>query len=133
MSEHPNVAKIRASLDAYNRGDIDSYVANFADDILWHVGGDHPYSGDYHGKQEVRDYFRKMRSQTADTMKLEPVEVMASDAHAALFMRVTATRGDQRLDTLLAEAIRFDDDGRWKEFWALGEDQAAIDAFWEGK
>jgi hypothetical protein len=133
MSEHPNVAKIRASLDAYNRGDIDAYMKNFADDILWHVGGDHPNSGDYRGKEAVRDYFKSVRSKTSETIKLDPIEILASEAHAALFMRVTAAQGGKRLDMLLAEAIRFDDAGRWKEFWALGEDQAAIDAFWRGE
>jgi hypothetical protein len=31
---------------------------------------------------------------------------------------------------LLAEALTLDDQGRWSEYWALSNDQGAVDAFW---
>jgi hypothetical protein len=55
---------------------------------------------------------------------------MADDRHGAAFLRVTAARGEKQLDVTMAEAFRFDEDGRIIEFWAHATDQAAIDAFW---
>ena len=53
-----------------------------------------------------------------------------NDRHAGIFMHVTGTRNGRSLDVEMAEAITFDDDGRWQEFWSLAEDQATIDEFW---
>ena len=63
-------------------------------------------------------------------MRLEPLEVLANDRHGAAFLRVTADRQGRQLDVVVADAFRFDADGRILEFWAHATDQAAIDAFW---
>jgi hypothetical protein len=34
------------------------------------------------------------------------------------------------MDTLLAQTRRLADDGRWCEYWAVADDQEAVDAFW---
>jgi hypothetical protein len=34
------------------------------------------------------------------------------------------------MDVLLAEALTLDPIGRWTEYWALANDQDAVDAFW---
>lgn len=62
--EHPNVARLRQALDDYNRGDLGAMTERWTDDILWHVGGKHPLSGDYTGREAVADYFNEVRSLT---------------------------------------------------------------------
>ena len=129
MAEHPNVSRVRAAVAAY--GDAPASMAPFlSDDIVWHVGGDHPLSGDYRGRDAVLEYFARVRDGSDGGLHLEPVNVMADDEHAAIFMRVTGSRGDVQLDTVMAEALRLDAQGRWSEFWALADDQDAVDAFW---
>ena len=130
MDEHPNVPKIRSALEVYNSGDHDAMREFLADDIVWHVGGNHEMSGDYRGVESVVDYFRDVRKATAGTLQVEPVEVLANDRHASIFMHVTAHRDVRRLDVLLAEALSLDARGRWNEYWALANDQDAVDAFW---
>lgn len=63
-------------------------------------------------------------------MKLQPIDILADDEHGGIFLKVTAQRGGRSLDTVLAEAIRFDAMGRWSEYWALAENQDMIDSFW---
>ena len=130
MSEHRNVARIRSALDVYNSGDYDVMKAFLADDIVWHVGGNHALSGDYEGVDAVLGYFRDVRRATAGTLQVEAEEILANDRHASIFMHVTAHRDVRRLDVLLAEALTLDDQGRWSEYWALSNDQGAVDAFW---
>jgi uncharacterized protein len=126
--QHRNVEKLRQFLDAYaHRGDVG---AGLADDALWHVGGDNGFSGDYRGKQAVLGYFDRVIAETAATIRLEPIEMMANDERGAAFLRVTADRGDRHLDVTMAEAFVFDGDGRIREFWAHANDQQAVDAFW---
>lgn len=130
MAEHPNVPKIRDALEVYNSGDHDAMRGFLAEDIVWHVGGSHEMSGDYQGVDAVVDYFSDVRKATAGTLQVEPVEVLANDRHASIFMHVTAHRDVRTLDVLLAEALTLDAEGRWSEYWALANDQDAVDAFW---
>ena len=130
MTEHPNVERVKAALAAYATGDREQIAPHLAEDVVWHVGGEHALAGDYRGREAVLDYYAKVRELTGATLTLDPVAIMADDEHAAIFMHVTGQRGDVTLDTELAEALRLDSEGRWVEFWALADDQPSVDAFW---
>ena len=129
-TEHPNVGKIRQALDTYNAGDREGMRAFLAPDIWWHVSGDHPLSGDYRGIDDVLAYFERVQEMTDGSLRIAPTQMLADDGRATIFMRVTGRRGDRTLDVLMAETLILDEAGRWKEYWALADDQAAVDAFW---
>jgi uncharacterized protein len=103
--------------------------AFLAEDILWHVGGKHPLSGDYRGVEAVLDYYAKVREQTGGTLTLEAVDILANDDHGGVFMRVRGEREGKTIDVELAEALTFDASGRWVEYWALADEQEKVDAF----
>lgn len=130
MAEHPNVANIKAALSAFGSGDRDEMQKHLADDIVWHVGGNHHLSGDYRGGGAVLDYHERVRELTGGSLKLEPVSVMADAEHAGIFLRVSGERSGSKLDTVMAEALRLDGQGRWVEYWAQADDQVAVDEFW---
>jgi uncharacterized protein len=129
-TEHPNVRKIRDALATYNSGDREAMREFLAPDIRWHVSGDHPLSGDYEGIEEVLGYFGRVQELTEGSLRIEPTQMLADDGRASIFMRVTATRADRKLDVEMAETLLLDEQGRWAEYWALADDQAAVDAFW---
>jgi ketosteroid isomerase-like protein len=124
------VRRLGAWLDAYAEHDRDAMADSLAEDAVWHVGGTHRLSGDYRGRDAILGYFDAVREETGDTLTLERLEVLANDRHGAAFLRVTAEREGRRLDTVVADAFRFGEDGRILEFWAHSADQAAIDQFW---
>jgi uncharacterized protein len=128
--EHPNAQKVRDALDTYNAGDLEGMRAFLAEDILWHVGGKHPLSGDYRGVEAVLDYYAKVREQTGGTLTLEAVDILANDDHGGVFMRVRGERDGKTIDVELAEALTFAASGRWVEYWALADEQEKVDAFW---
>lgn len=117
-------------LAAYGQEEREEMMDALAGDAVWHVGGTHRFSGDYRGRDEILGYFDAVRKETFDTMALETLEVLANERHGAAFLRVTAERNGRRLDTVAADAFRFDEDGRIAEFWASNADQASIDEFW---
>jgi ketosteroid isomerase-like protein len=127
---HPNRERLQAFLDAYGARDRDRVREALAEEAVWHVGGTHQFSGDYRGREAILDYFDRTSAETTQSLRLEPVELMADDRHGAAFLHVTAARREKQLDVTMAEAFRFDEDGRITEFWAHATDQAAIDAFW---
>ena len=116
-------------LDAYGRGDFPELEKLLADDVVWHVGGNHPLSGDYQGKQAVLDYFAKVQSLTSQTLTLDPIEILAGGGFGAIFLRVRAERPGRQLDVTMAEAFRAEE-GHLAEFWATAHDQEAVDRFW---
>ena len=101
-----------------------------SEDILWHVGGDHPLSGDYRGRDAALAYVAKVVKLTSGTLRGEPLDVLVNDRHAGVFMHVTGKRDGKTLDVVLAQALTFDEKGRWTEYWALADEQDKVDSFW---
>lgn len=124
------VQRLEAWLAAYGNHDREAMAESLAEDAVWHVGGTHRLSGDYRGRDAILGYFDAVRGETANTMRLEPLEVLANDRHGAAFLHVTAERRGRQLDVVVADAFRFDEDGRIREFWAHATDQRAVDEFW---
>ena len=131
MAGEAQAHRTRGVLESFSGGDLDTLMGQLTEDVLWHVGGDHPLSGDYRGQEEVRRYHARVAEITKGTLRLEPIDVLASDRFLGIFVRATAEAGGRELDATLVEAIRLDDRGKWAEFWALAADQDAVDAFWK--
>jgi ketosteroid isomerase-like protein len=130
MTEHPNVARARGAFETFNRGDFGAYRQFFTEDVVWHVGGNHPLSGDYRGRDALFAYFDKVRQLTGGSLRTTPQDILADDAHCGVFTRVTAERDGRKLDVVQAQAFRVNADGKFSEYWALADDQDAVDAFW---
>lgn len=127
---HPDVERAWDSIAMYNRGDFDALRDFYSDDVVWHVGGGHALSGDYRGKDALFRYFAEVRELTGGSLQVEPQSILASDDEIAMLTRVTAERGGRTLDVLLSQTFRVGPDGRWTEYWAIADDQEAVDAFW---
>jgi uncharacterized protein len=100
-----------------------------ADDVVWHWPGRSSVSGDYHGRSEALDLLRGFHALTANRLQVAPLDILEGDHHLMSFTHVTAESEDGTLDVIMADAMRFGDDGRVAEFWTLSNDQAAVDAF----
>jgi uncharacterized protein len=48
---------VQRMYDAFNRGDIDTVLANMTDDITWYMPGPAPFAGHRCGRDEVRNFF----------------------------------------------------------------------------
>jgi uncharacterized protein len=127
--DHRNEDVAQDFLDAYGRRDFQALEKLLTDDVVWHVGGSHPLSGDYQGKQAVLDYFAKVQGLTSQTLTLDPIEILAGGSFGAIFLRVRAERPGKDLDVTMAEAFRAEE-GQLAEFWATADDQEAVDRFW---
>ena len=56
MDRDARTEVVRQAYAAYGAGDPSALWALLAPDVTFHVAGDHPLSGDYHGIAEVRGY-----------------------------------------------------------------------------
>ena len=131
MTEHENVARLRAMLTAFNEGDIERYLSFWADDPVVHSGGASLVSGTFRGRDAVLGIFQKVLTLTEGTAEAVPLDVLADDRFGVVPMRATAQRAGKQLDVTLAIAYRADDQGLWQEAWFLADDQRAWDEFFQ--
>jgi uncharacterized protein len=61
---------------AYGSGDMSKVVGFFAEDIMWHIPGQHPSAGTKHGKAEVATFFEQLGR---SNFRAELIALMADD------------------------------------------------------
>ena len=89
VADHPNVAMVRESFDAMDRGDLAWLDEHMSDDIVWHVGGNSSAAGTTRGKDAVR---QMMTPPGPDTLKIDLHDIVGGDDHVV----VLGTRGRDR-------------------------------------
>lgn len=129
MADHPNVDLVRRGYDAFATGDMDTMTELFAEDVVWHLPGNNPLSGDYKGRDEVFSLFARTAQETAGSMKFELHDVVANDEHAVALVRASAERSGKRLDGEPQAHVFHVRDGKVTEFWGFG-DTTKADEFW---
>jgi ketosteroid isomerase-like protein len=130
MAEHPNIAILRRGYDAFATGDVGTVSELIAPDAVWHVGGHHPFSGEYKGRDRVLGFFASLIQDTEGTLAFEVHDVLANDDHAIVLVQEKAQRKGRRLNTREVHVYHVDGEGRATEFWEFTEDQVSYDAFW---
>ena len=127
----PSKAELLAeAMAAISRGEVERFGdLLLADDVVWHWPGRSRVAGEYRGRQAVLGLLGGFRQLTQDRLHVEPLDILEGEQFLMSFTHVTAEQDDQRLDVVMADAMRFGPDGRVVEFWTLSNDQEAVDAF----
>jgi ketosteroid isomerase-like protein len=73
---HPNLTLINNFFTAYGSNDLDGIKRVLAQDIRWHIPGEHPLSGTKKGISEVLDFFEKL---SKGAFKAEPIVMGVND------------------------------------------------------
>jgi hypothetical protein len=125
---HPNEDLLRRGYEAFASGDMNTVLALFDDDIVWHIGGSNQTSGDYRGHQEVMGYFGKLMELSGGSFHLDVHDIVANDTHGVALVTTHGQRDGQTIAVRAANIWHLAD-GKATEFWVFAEDQAAIDKF----
>ena len=127
---HSHEAVVRKGYEAFSKGDIDTLQNEvFTEDIVWHVPGRNPLSGDYKGISEVLGYFGQLGELSVGTLQVTLVDVLANDERTVGLHQATGTREGRTLDAHEALVFRFRGD-KVSEAQGYTGDQYAIDQFW---
>ncbi len=125
---HQNEELLRRGYAAFGTGDLETVFSVFADDIIWHVGGENQLAGDYSGHEAVMGFFGRLIEITGGTFRLDIHDVLANDTHGTVL--VTA-HGEHDGRTLAMRQVNIWHlaNGKATEFWAFAEDSAELDRF----
>ena len=127
MGEHPHIALFRHAHEAFERGDTEAMRSWFSDDFVWHEPGNNPLSGDYRGADEVFGLFERIASKTDGRFDTHLEDVLATDAHLVVLLRLRAQVGTKSIDMPRVNVYRVQPDGRVAERWGYVGDQAGFD------
>ena len=129
MTDHPNLDILRRGYAAYGAGDLDAISELLHDDVVWHVAGHSPISGDYKGKEQVFGFFGKIQALSDGTSKVEVHDLLADDEHGVGIVKESATRNGRSHDGQATHVFHLRD-GKVTEFWDAQVDQYSVDEFW---
>ncbi len=129
MAEHPNASLLRRGFEAFDRGDMATLTDLFIEDVVWHVPGNNPISGDQKGRDAVFAVLAKVAELTGGTFKIELHDVLANDEHAVALTRATGSRQGKQLNSLDTDVYHVSG-GKVTEFWSFAEDTKKADEFW---
>ena len=129
MSDHPNLEAARTGYAAFAAGDMATVGPLLADDVVWHVGGDNPLSGDYTGREEVLGFFGRLMQETDGTFENEIHDMLANDEHGVAIVEARARRNGKSIDDRSVHVFHMSD-GQITEFWNISSDQDAWDDFY---
>jgi ketosteroid isomerase-like protein len=99
-----NVETARRSIDAWNRGDLDGWLACFASEVEWHTTGRFVDRGVYRGRAGLERYWAEIHEDT------EEVSLSISDLRASgdkVFQAVTGRGRGKRSKAGFEQPIWF--------------------------
>lgn len=112
--------------NAFNERDAEAFRALLADGVVWHVPGNHPVAGTYHGREEVWERyiapFWSTPAQITDHAALSHPDYQL----VAVLYEVVHDLGDGEVRLPGIEVARLAD-GQVTERWEFEEDQAEVD------
>lgn len=126
MAEHPNTVLLRRMYAAFSSPNYhDALQEIMHENVVWHLPGEHPASGDHVGREAVfaaMGYFD-------GSVQLELHDVIANGEHAVALLRAQGSRTGRRYESLEMDVFHIRD-GRVTEFWSFSEDQRKTDEYW---
>lgn len=103
--------RVRASYEAFERGDREGALEAFADDVVWEQAQGLPHGGTYVGLDEVRrNVFAPLTTEWWTTFSAAPDEVIDAGEDVVVLGRYRglARDGERRLDVPFVHVWSFD-------------------------
>jgi uncharacterized protein len=128
--EHPNVTVVREGFEAFQKGDMAWMDEHLSDDVVWHVGGNSKWAGDYKGKAEVLGFFgRQAQAMGGQPPAVDIHDMLGNDDHVVVLGTARATGPDGSSAEWKYTQVFHVKDGKATEVWGMAENDAAVDPF----
>lgn len=123
-----NERALRASYEALGRGEVNPFLNLLADDVEWNVSGRSPVAGNYIGKSQVMDFFSKTMNLYQGGLKIEVIDVLASDTHGVVLTKESGQHDGKSVQFHSVHVYSIDN-GKLKEFRVFYDD--LYHRFWQ--
>jgi len=103
-------------------GDLDAVASLIAEDVVWHVPGDHPLAGDHVGRERVLELLAKIGPLG---FMIREHDVFAKDEHLCALSLIGARREGLEVETRVVSGFHFRH-GQQTERWFYPEDAVTL-------
>jgi ketosteroid isomerase-like protein len=128
VKEHANARRMREVAESVARGDIVTALRQFPEDVVLFSPSWRQEDRVHRGRDALTRFFGRLQERSSGTMTAAVVDVLGSDNHVVIFLRVTATRDGEQLDVLVAHFATVGEGG-FERNWFLPSDVAAWNRF----
>jgi ketosteroid isomerase-like protein len=129
MTEHPNIELMQKVYAAFGTGDVATAGSYWTEDAVHHYPGHNPLSGEHKGLAESIAFANKIFELTEGKLRMDVLEIGASDNHAFALLHTHYERKGVVLEMPFVNVARIED-GKIAEFWTYPNDVYATDEFW---
>ena len=119
---------MRQAAESFTTGDLPRILGQFPEDVVWYSPGKSALAGTFRGKQSLEGFFRARYERGGSTIRVDVKDVLASDGHVVIFLRMTAERKGARLNALVAHFATVGPRG-FARNWFLPDNVPAWDRF----
>ncbi len=126
--DHPNVLAYLRTAEAFRQGDFDTAGSLMAEDVVWHLPGDHPLAGDWEGRDQVLQLLARLGPLG---FTLREHDVFGDDDHVCALSYIGARRDGLEAETRVVSIFHFRD-GQQIERWHYPEDAVAWNSIFGG-
>ncbi|HEX9094374.1 MAG TPA: nuclear transport factor 2 family protein [Coriobacteriia bacterium] len=116
--DHPNALAYHRTAEAFRQDDFDAIASLVAEDVVWHVPGDHPLAGDHVGRERVRELLARLGPLG---FTLREHDVFGDDDHVCALSLMGARREGLEVETRVVSVFHFRD-GQQTERWFYPDD-----------
>jgi ketosteroid isomerase-like protein len=127
---HPNEKLLRDSDEAASRGDIEGFLAPFADNVVVHIGGRSRLAGEVRGKAELQQRYTEFFESLGENPEFETHDILANDEHGVLLQFYRGTKEGKTLEARSVGIVHFRD-GKISEAWFFDDDPYTADPFYD--
>jgi ketosteroid isomerase-like protein len=118
---------VRHVYAAYAAGDPGPLHAMLAPDVVFHVAGEHPLSGDYRGFEEVRGYLESLERLHGGPGRATLDTVFTDESGDLVLLESTTRHGT--VERAIGHVLRFEGESL-VELWDNPADPEAEDRYW---
>ena len=127
---HPNEELLRGLYDELQRGNPKALIERLHDDVVWHIPGRNPLSGDHRGKETVlRSLAQPIELLEGGEITYEVHDIVAGDEHGIVLSTASGRRLGKTLGVNVVQVFHIRG-GMITEVWNHPSDQYAVDDFW---
>jgi uncharacterized protein len=123
-AEHPNVAAYLRTVEAFRDRDFDVVRSLIAEDVVWHVPGGSPLSGEIRGLDALVAWLGRV-NELGFTIREH--DVLGNDEHVCALSYMGARRPGVEFELRVVSVFHFRG-GQQVERWFYPDDMAAWDA-----
>ena len=117
--------------EMYEGGPLEPVLDLLASDIVWHVPGNSPISGDHRGIAQVSAYFELRRRIANSTMTMKPGPLNREGDAVMQFVEGSAVLGGGQVTWQTAGIYRVDVEHGWiREVWLVPLDLDLFNRIW---